>query len=157
MGSPTDDQRTTNNRERFDAIRENKTLAEVNPGNTVSLPNDPTNLARAIAILQQVGWVTLKPGTDPIRASERDIDANPHKLKLIQLEAAQLPRSLDDVDYACVNGNFALAAGLKLTTALALEKIPDYYMNLLAVKTPTSASRSSTTSRKPASRPSSSR
>jgi len=115
--------------------RKHKSLAEVKTGATVSLPNDPTNLARAIAILQQIGWVTLKPGTDAVRASERDIDGNPHKLKLIQLEAAQLPRSLDDVDYAFVNGNFALAAGLKLTTALALEKIPDYYMNLVAVRT----------------------
>ncbi|KAI3593701.1 Methionine ABC transporter substrate-binding protein [Cupriavidus sp. U2] len=112
-----------------------KTLGDVKPGATVSLPNDPTNLARAIAILQQIGWVTLKPGTDAVRASERDIDGNPHRLKLIQLEAAQLPRSLDDVDYAFVNGNFALAAGLKLTSSLALEKIPDYYMNLVAVRT----------------------
>jgi D-methionine transport system substrate-binding protein len=107
----------------------------VKTGATVSLPNDPTNLARAIAILQQIGWVTLKPGTDAVRASERDIDANPHKLKLVQLEAAQLPRSLDDVDYAFVNGNFALASGLSLTSALTLEKIPDYYMNLVAVRT----------------------
>lgn len=115
--------------------KKHKSLDEVKPGATVSLPNDPTNLARAIAILQQIGWVTLKPGTDAVRASERDIDGNPHRLKLIQLEAAQLPRSLDDVDYAFVNGNFALAAGLKLTSSLALEKIPDYYMNLVAVRT----------------------
>jgi len=115
--------------------RKHKTLGEVKSGASVSLPNDPTNLARAIAMLQQFGWVTLKAGTDPIRASERDIDTNPHKLKLIQLEAAQLPRSLDDVDYAFVNGNFALASGLKLTEALSLEKIPDYYMNLVAVRT----------------------
>ncbi|SDC71528.1 D-methionine transport system substrate-binding protein [Cupriavidus sp. YR651] len=115
--------------------RRHKALTEVKQDATVSLPNDPTNLARAIAILQQIGWITLKPGTDAVRASERDIDGNPHKLKLIQLEAAQLPRSLDDVDYAFVNGNFALAAGLKLTSALALEKIPDYYMNLVAVRT----------------------
>lgn len=115
--------------------RKHKTLGEVKAGATVSLPNDPTNLARAIAILQQIGWVTLKPGTDAVRASERDIDGNPHRLKLVQLEAAQLPRSLDDVDYAFVNGNFALASGLKLTSALALETIPDYYMNLVAVKT----------------------
>ncbi len=101
----------------------------------LSLPNDPTNLARAIAILRQIGWGTLKPGTDPVRATERDIDANPHQLKLIELEAAQLPRSLDDVDYAFVNGNYALASSLKLTSALALEQIPDYYMNLVAVKT----------------------
>jgi len=112
-----------------------RSLGEVKAGATVSLPNDPTNLARAIVILQQIGWVTLKPGTDAVRASERDIDGNPHNLKLIQLEAAQLPRSLDDVDFAFVNGNFALAAGLKLTSALTLEKIPDYYMNLVAVRT----------------------
>jgi len=115
--------------------RKHKSLQDVKPGATVSLPNDPTNLARAIAILQQVGWVTLKPGTDAVRASERDIDGNPHKLKLVQLEAAQLPRSLDDVDYAFVNGNFALASGLSLTSALKLEAIPDYYMNLVAVRT----------------------
>nr|WP_231908260.1 MULTISPECIES: MetQ/NlpA family ABC transporter substrate-binding protein [Cupriavidus] len=115
--------------------RKHKSLGEVKSGASVSLPNDPTNLARAIAMLQQFGWITLKAGTDPIRASERDIEGNPHKLKLIQLEAAQLPRSLDDVDYAFVNGNFALASGLKLTEALSLEKIPDYYMNLVAVRT----------------------
>ncbi|MFC4419528.1 MetQ/NlpA family ABC transporter substrate-binding protein [Cupriavidus pampae] len=115
--------------------RKHKSLQDVKPGATVSLPNDPTNLARAIAILQQVGWVTLKPGTDAVRASERDIDGNPHKLKLVQLEAAQLPRSLDDVDFAFVNGNFALASGLSLTSALKLEAIPDYYMNLVAVRT----------------------
>jgi len=112
-----------------------KTLAEVKSGATVSLPNDPTNLARAIAILRQIGWITLKPNTDAVRATERDIEGNPLNLKLIQLEAAQLPRSLDDVDYAFVNGNFALASGLKLTSSLALEKIPDYYMNLVAVRT----------------------
>ncbi|QET04217.1 MULTISPECIES: MetQ/NlpA family ABC transporter substrate-binding protein [Cupriavidus] len=115
--------------------RKHKSLQDVKSGATVSLPNDPTNLARAIAILQQIGWVTLKPGTDAVRASERDIDGNPHKLKLVQLEAAQLPRSLDDVDYAFVNGNFALASGLSLTSALKLEAIPDYYMNLVAVRT----------------------
>ncbi len=115
--------------------QKHKSLAEVKTGATVSLPNDPTNLARAVAILQQIGWVTLKPGTDSVRASERDIEGNPHKLKLIQLEAAQLPRSLDDVDYAFVNGNFALASGLKLTSSLALEKSPDSYMNLVAVRT----------------------
>lgn len=115
--------------------RKHKALTEVKPGASVSLPNDPSNLARAIAMLQQIGWITLKAGTDPIRASERDIEGNPNKLKLIQLEAAQLPRSLDDVDFAFVNGNFALSSGLKLTEALSLEKIPDYYMNLVAVRT----------------------
>jgi D-methionine transport system substrate-binding protein len=112
-----------------------KSLNEVKEGATVSLPNDATNQARAIILLQQLGWVTLKPGVDPVKSSERDIAGNPHKLKLLPLEAAQLPRSLDDVDYAFVNGNFALAAGLKLTDALLLEKIPPYYLNLVAVRT----------------------
>lgn len=112
-----------------------KRFDELKDGASVSLPNDVTNQARAITLLQQLGWVTLKPGVDPVKSSERDIDANPHKLKLVPLEAAQLPRSLDDVDYAFVNGNFALASGLRLTDALLLEKIPPYYLNLVAVRT----------------------
>lgn len=112
-----------------------KSLNDVKDGATVSLPNDATNQARAIILLQQIGWVTLKPGVDPVKSSERDIAENPHKIKLLPLDAAQLPRSLDDVDYAFVNGNFALAAGLKLNDALLLEKIPPYYLNLVAVRT----------------------
>ncbi|EKS71324.1 MULTISPECIES: MetQ/NlpA family ABC transporter substrate-binding protein [Caballeronia] len=112
-----------------------KRLDELKDGATVSLPNDVTNQARAIILLQQLGWVTLKPGVDPVKSSERDIASNPHRIKLVPLEAAQLPRSLDDVDYAFVNGNFALAAGLKLNDALLLEKIPPYYLNLVAVRT----------------------
>lgn len=101
----------------------------------MSLPNDVTNQARAIVLLEQIGWVTLKPGTNPVTSSERDIATNPHKLKLLPLDAAQLSRFLDDVDYACINGNFALAAGLKLTDTLLLEKIPPHYLNLVAVRT----------------------
>lgn len=112
-----------------------KSLGDVKDGATVSIPNDVTNQARAIVLLQQIGWVTLKPGVDPVKSSERDIATNPHRIKLLPLDAAQLPRSLDDVDYAFVNGNFALAAGLKLTDALLLEKIPPYYLNLVAVRT----------------------
>ncbi|SDV48994.1 MetQ/NlpA family ABC transporter substrate-binding protein [Chitinasiproducens palmae] len=115
--------------------RRHKSLDEVRDGATVSLPNDATNQARAIILLQQIGWVTLKPGVDPVKSSERDIGTNPHHIKLLPLEAAQLPRSLDDVDYALVNGNFALAAGLKLDEALQLEQIPSHYLNLVAVRT----------------------
>jgi len=112
-----------------------KSITDVKEGATVSLPNDVTNQARAIVLLQQLGWITLKPGVDPINASERDAATNPHNIKLVPLEAAQLPRSLDDVDYAFVNGNFALAAGFKLSDALLLEKVPSYYLNLVAVRT----------------------
>jgi len=111
-----------------------KSLAEVKDGDRFTLPNDPSNLARALVLLAQNKLVVLKPGIDPIRATEKDVAENPHHLKFIPLEAAQLPRSLGDTDYAIVNGNFAISSGLKLTQAVALEKTPDYYLNVVAVK-----------------------
>lgn len=111
-----------------------KTLAEVKDGDRVTLPNDPSNLARALVLLEQNKLVTLKPGIDPLRASEKDVDQNPRKLKFIPLEAAQLPRSLGDTEYAIINGNFAISSGLKLTEAVVLEKTPDHYLNVVAVK-----------------------
>ena len=71
-------------------------------------------------VLQELGWIKLR-GATTLQVSEKDVAANPKKIKLIPLEAAQLPRSLEDTDYSFVNGNFALASGLKLTEALALE------------------------------------
>ncbi len=115
--------------------RKHRRLAEVREGSTVALPNDPTNAARALVVLEQIGWLKLREGYDPIRASEKDVAVNTKKIKLIPLEAAQLPRSLDDTDYSFVNGNFALASGLKLTEALVLEKISPTYQNLVAVRT----------------------
>lgn len=112
-----------------------KSLAEVKEGSTVALPNDPTNAARALVVLEQIGWLKLREGYDPIRASEKDVAVNLKKIKLIPLEAAQLPRSLDDTDFSFVNGNFALASGLKLTEALALEKTSPTYQNLVAIRT----------------------
>lgn len=112
-----------------------KSLDEVKAGTTVALPNDPTNQARALVMLDGIGWVKLKPGIDPIKASEKDIAQNLKGIKLLPLEAAQLPRSLQDADYAFVNGNFALASGLKLKDALRTEKISPSYANLVAVRT----------------------
>ena len=112
-----------------------KSLGEVQDGATVALPNDPTNAARALVVLEQLGWLKLREGYDPIRASEKDVAAYVKKIKLIPLDAAQLPRSLDDTDFSFVNGNFALASGLKLTEALALERTSPTYQNLVAVRT----------------------
>jgi D-methionine transport system substrate-binding protein len=111
-----------------------KTLAEVKDGDRITLPNDPSNLARALVLLEQNKLITIKTGIDPIRASEKDVDQNPHKLKFIPLEAAQLPRSLGDAEYAIINGNFAISSGLKLTEAVVLEKPADHYLNVVAVK-----------------------
>jgi len=111
-----------------------KTL-EAKEGALVALPNDPTNAARALVVLQELGWVKLRDGVDPIKASEKDVAVNVRKIRLVPIEAAQLPRSLDDTDYSFVNGNFALASGLKLTEALALEKTGPTYQNVVAIRT----------------------
>jgi len=115
--------------------KKHKTLNDVKEGTTIALPNDPTNQARALVLLDQLGWIKLKPNTDPIKASEKDVAANIKKIKLLPLEAAQLPRSLQDADYSFVNGNYALASGLKLKDALITEKISPSYANLVAVRT----------------------
>jgi D-methionine transport system substrate-binding protein len=115
--------------------QKHKTLNDVKEGTTVALPNDPTNQARALVLLDQLGWIKLKDKVDPLRASEKDIAANVKKIKLIPLEAAQLPRSLQDTDYSFVNGNYALASGLKLKDSLLREKISPNYVNLVAVRT----------------------
>jgi D-methionine transport system substrate-binding protein len=112
-----------------------KSLNDVKDGMTVALPNDPTNQARALVVLEQLGWIRLRPGVDPVRASERDVAQNLKKVRLVPLEAAQLPRSLQDTDYSFVNGNYALASGLKLRDALRTEKISPNYVNLVAIKT----------------------
>jgi D-methionine transport system substrate-binding protein len=114
--------------------KKHKTL-DVKEGATVAIPNDPTNAARALVVLQEIGWVKLKDGVDPIRASEKDVAVNTKKIRIVPIEAAQLPRSLGDTDYSFVNGNFALASGMKLTEALALEKTSPTYQNLVAVRT----------------------
>ena len=115
--------------------KKHKTLTEAREGSTVALPNDPANQARALVLLDQLGWIKLRTGVDPIRASEKDIAANTKKIKLVPLEAAQLPRSLQDTDYSFVNGNYALASGLKLSEALVTEKISPNYINLVAIRT----------------------
>ena len=109
-------------------------LADVPDGATVTIPQDPVNAARALRILAAAGWVTVKPGVDPISLSERDVVANPKRLKIVPLDAAQAPRSLDDADLAAIQGNFAVAYGLKLTDALKLEEMTLPYVNVVAVK-----------------------
>lgn len=112
-----------------------KSVDEAPEGVSVAVPNDPTNQARALLVLQELGWIRLRDGHDPITVSEKDVAENPKKVKIVPLEAAQLPRSLDDTDYSFVNGNFAIASGMKLTSALALEKTTPRYQNLVAVRT----------------------
>lgn len=112
-----------------------KSLAELPQGATVAIPADATNGGRALALLAEQGLVTLKDGVG-VTATERDVTGNPKGLTFTALEAAQLPRALDDVDLAVINGNYALQADLKpAKDALALEKGQgNPYANLLVVK-----------------------
>ena len=115
--------------------KQRKSLAELKEGDRIALPNDASNLARGILLLQQAGLVKLKEGVNPLRVSELDLAANPKKIKLLPLDAAHLPRSLDDAQYAIINGNFAISSGLKLSDSVLLEKTPEHYLNIVAVKT----------------------
>ena len=110
-----------------------KSLSAVKSGSTVSLPNDPTNLARALVLLRDMGWITLKPGINPVTASERDVASNKYGIVLKPLEAAQLPRSRSDVDFAIVNGNYAVSSGMKLSDSLFQEK-SKAYVNIGAIR-----------------------
>lgn len=99
-----------------------RALKDVKPGATVAAPNDPSNFARALVMLNDLGWIKLKAGINPLTASQHDIAANPKNIKLLPLEAAQLPRARTDADFAVINGNYATSSGLKLTEALYQEK-----------------------------------
>lgn len=117
-----------------------KHLREVPEKAVIALPNNVTNLSRALYLLQNEGLITLKAGhEDPARdlATVHDIATNPKALKILEIEAPQLPRSLDDVDLAVINGNYALEAGLEpARDALGLESAQNNpYANIL-VTTP---------------------
>lgn len=110
-------------------------ISELADGATVAVPNETTNEGRALKLLAAEGLITLKDGAGA-NASPADITANPRHLKFKELEPAQLPRSLDDVDAAVINNNYAQDAGLSPTEdAILLESAKDNpYANLLAVK-----------------------
>lgn len=110
-----------------------KSLNDLKDGATVSIPNDPTNAARAFNTLQDKGIIKVKKDANPLTVSEKDIVENPKKLVFKPLESGQLPRSVDSVDLAAVPGNFALAAKMNLLDALALENMLDPYRNVVAV------------------------
>lgn len=112
-----------------------KSLDEVKDGATVTVPNDPTNAARAFNTLQDEGLIKVDENADPLKVSEKDIIENKKNLKFQPIEAGQLPRSVDSADLAAVPGNFALAAKMDLLSALALENMLDPYRNIVAVKT----------------------
>ena len=103
-------------------------------GITVAIPNDTTNEARALLLLQELGFIRLKSGAG-ITATPLDIESNPKNITFNEIEAAQLPNVLKDVDYAVINSNYALDGGLNpVKDALGIEGASSYYANILAVR-----------------------
>ena len=111
-----------------------KTLKELKDGALLAIPNDPTNGGRALLLLEKQGLIKLKPGTG-LNAAVTDIVENPKNLKIKELDAAQIPRSLDDIDFAAINTNYAMTAGLVPTKdAIAIEDANSPYSNIIAVR-----------------------
>lgn len=113
-------------------------LEELKDGAKIAVPNDGTNEARALLLLEAEGLITLTEGVG-LTATKLDIAENPHNYDIQEIEAAQLPRSLGSVDIAVINGNYAIDAGLKASDALAVEDgesevIQQNYANVLVVK-----------------------
>lgn len=111
-----------------------KKLEDLKEGARFGIPNDPTNGGRVLLVLQDKGLIKLKDGAG-LKATPLDVVSNPKKLRFVELDAAQLARSLDDLDAAAVNTNFALSAGLNpATDAIARESAKSPYVNIIAVR-----------------------
>lgn len=111
-----------------------KNVADTPEGAKVAIPNDPTNGGRALKVLESVGLIKVRPEAG-ILATKQDIVENPKKLEVIEIEAAQLPRSLDDVALAVINSNFALGANLNpKKDAIAVESKDSPYANVVAIR-----------------------
>ena len=113
-------------------------LSAIADGSEIAVPNDTTNEARALLLLQEQGLITLNADAG-INATVNDITDNPHNISFVELAAEQIPRSLQDFDFAVINGNYALQAGLNASTdALAVEtsdsEAVQKYVNVVAVR-----------------------
>jgi D-methionine transport system substrate-binding protein len=111
-----------------------KNTADLPNGASIAIPNDPSNGGRALLLLQANGLITLRAGVG-LTATPRDVTGNPKNFRFQELEAAQLPRSLQDVDAAAINGNYALEAGFNpLKDSLIIEGAESPYVNIVVTQ-----------------------
>ncbi|SFU83300.1 MetQ/NlpA family ABC transporter substrate-binding protein [Alicyclobacillus macrosporangiidus] len=112
-------------------------LSNIPDGAKIAVPNDTTNEARALLLLQSAGVISLKQPLT-INETKQDITANPHHVQIVELDAASIPRHLKDVDYAVINGNYAVQAGLTIDKALTKESADSLaaktYANVVVVR-----------------------
>ena len=111
-----------------------KRIEDLPNGANIAIPNDPSNGGRSLLLLQSKGLLTLRAGVG-LTATPRDITSNPKNFRFQELEAAQLPRSLSDVDAATINGNYTLEAGLNpVKDSLIIEGADSPYVNIIVVQ-----------------------
>ncbi len=111
-----------------------KDLKDLKEGAKFGIPNDPTNGGRVLLLLQSLGLIKVRAEAG-LKATPLDVTENPKKIKFVELEAAQLPRSLDDLEVSAINTNFAMSAGLDpLKDAIAQESAKSPYVNILVVR-----------------------
>lgn len=111
-----------------------KSLADLQPGATIAIPNDPSNGGRALLLLEKAGIIKLNAGAG-VHATAHDVAENPKNFKIVEIEAAQTPRSMEDIDLVAVNTNYALPAGLvPAKDALLVEDGNSPYANLIVVR-----------------------
>lgn len=109
-------------------------LDGIRNGMRIAVPNDPTNMGRALAFLASLNLITLDPAVPATRATQRNITANPRNLQIAPLDAPQMPRALPDVDLATILGNHVIAAGMLLSSALALEDPAPEFQIIIAAR-----------------------
>lgn len=116
---------------------EKKSLDELAEGDKIAVPNDTTNEARALLLLESEGLIKLKKDAG-LTATKQDVVENPKKIEIVELEAAIIPRSMSSVAMGVINGNYALSAGIKEDTAITFEssdsEAAKTYANIIAVK-----------------------
>ncbi|MFS2225947.1 MetQ/NlpA family ABC transporter substrate-binding protein [Pantoea sp. B65] len=102
-------------------------------GTTISVPNQASNEYRAVLVLQDLGWVKIRPNSDPATFSQKNITDNPYNIVLKEMDNAQQVRALPDVDFGLIQGNFAVSSGMKLSSALKLESPVSGFINVVTV------------------------
>lgn len=109
-----------------------KSLKDVENGDKVAIPNDPSNTARAYRLLVKAGWITLKKGINPIKATSKDIATNKYNLKITEMDSSTIPRAKSDFDYVVLPGSIAYSAKISSQKMLLAENVVHDYL-LVAV------------------------
>lgn len=118
------------------SLRSNKhtALDEVKDGMVITLSNDPVNMERGARILEQLGWIKIREGATPATFKLSDIEQGDYDLVFQAVDPAHCLRSLDDVDFSIVNGNYVVNAGLKISDGLVVEQTPDEHLVMVTIQ-----------------------